>query len=509
MVLNRKLLKSCASWVVLLSVAGSLAACSWSPWSGSAGSSEEKVTAAETKAAEAPPPKKTSDQIEDEEFEVLATPIAPAPEVQESQALAEPAPVADTKPVESKAEKVEPLPTDPNTFLITVKDKTPDHPNYGKGNKKGFYVNNVPGDDIVLRRGETYTFRVQTSVKHDFYISRSPIGWGSGVYIHGVSGHFTYDGDVTLNVDENTPDTLYYQCRNHKNMGGRIIVVNKDADIAAVKKTLAEERKAAQKIVVAAKQPEVDEKKAKQKLAYVEMMLKFKGASLSPGAKTMIEGKIGKAKEAFAAKNYAATYGFADEASQLFKAPAVAKVDEDELKELRKEYNEKIEAIHSIEKSHQRAYRDAEKAGEKPVDYDRAAVAKMFAAADKMADKNDFDGAKKELIKIEHTITKAINAMLGSKTVVFELKFDTPADEYKYEVSRYESYLELIPTAIEVRKPSEGAIKLANNYVDKSKFYAGKAEESFKAKRYDEAIVIIKDATREVRRGLMLLGVTM
>jgi len=99
--------------------------------------------------------------------------------------------------------------------------------------------------------------------------------------------------------------------------------------------------------------------------------------------------------------------------------------------------------------------------------------------------------------------------MLGSRTVVFELKFDTPADEYHYEVERYKSYLVLIPKAIEVRRPSQGAIKLAQTYVDKGKFFAEKAEESAQAGRYAEAIVIVKDATKEVRRGLMILGVSM
>ncbi|MDH5377505.1 MAG: hypothetical protein OEX00_04205, partial [Gammaproteobacteria bacterium] len=120
-----------------------------------------------------------------------------------------------------------------------------------------------------------------------------------------------------------------------------------------------------------------------------------------------------------------------------------------------------------------------------------------------------YKSAIKALRKVEREVTSALNSMLSEQTIVYELKFDTPEDEYKHEVGRYKGYDELVPVAIEMRKPSSGALQLMEQFKKKADFFAEKAEESAKAGRYAEAIVIVRDATLEIRRGLMALGVTM
>ena len=111
------------------------------------------------------------------------------------------------------------------SVVSVTKDKT--HPQYGKGDSIGFVVNGVQGGALVLVRGKTYTFDVNTGVMHDFYFSTKHIGWGTGTVTKGVQGQFTYKGVVTFSPTAETPDTIYYVCRNHKYMGGEIHIVNR------------------------------------------------------------------------------------------------------------------------------------------------------------------------------------------------------------------------------------------------------------------------------------------
>ena len=54
------------------------------------------------------------------------------------------------------------MPTDPNTFLVTVGAKAAPHPSLGKGHALGFLINGVSGKRLVLERGKSYTFDIRT-----------------------------------------------------------------------------------------------------------------------------------------------------------------------------------------------------------------------------------------------------------------------------------------------------------------------------------------------------------
>lgn len=110
------------------------------------------------------------------------------------------------------------------SVISANKDKT--HPYYGQGDAMGFVVNGVHGKTLELVRGKTYTFNIDTGVMHDFYLAKKPVGWGKGALTEGVQGNYTYKGVLTFKPTADTPDLVYYVCRNHKFMGGEIRIVN-------------------------------------------------------------------------------------------------------------------------------------------------------------------------------------------------------------------------------------------------------------------------------------------
>lgn len=423
-----------------------------------------------------------------------------------AEKLAEPQPA----PMDTSSNLSLELPTAPNTYLITMGQKDKTHPFFGVGDARGFSLNGIQGNYVIARRNHPVTFQVRTGAMHDFYISTSAQGWGAAAYRAGVSGQFTYNGNVTFTPNLNTPDVLFYACRNHNSMGGKIIIVDENADIAAVKQQMEAERIAQlakhKDVVVAG----VDPKKVKQKIAYVGMLLQFKGKSLAPDQKSLVEEKLNSAKMLEKQGDMAGSLALAQEAAALFqKKSKEAGPSKEELAEQKEGFNDLLVTLEAFIDSHLASFKQAKEEGRKTVSYDSDAVGSLIVEAKGQAEKQQYEAAGKNIKKAERMVTRALNQMLNEQTIVYDLNFKTPADEFKYEVNRYKGYAELIPVAIEVKKPSEGSIKYMEGYRKKAEFFKEKAHEAAEAERWEEAIVVIKDATIEIRRGLRVLGVSM
>ncbi|HEY4713900.1 MAG TPA: hypothetical protein VIH30_06635, partial [Aquirhabdus sp.] len=153
-------------------------------------------------------------------------------------------------------------------FNVTVNTKDQTHPHPSEGSKIGFLVNGAQGRTLILVRGKTYTFKVDSSPMHDFYLTTDPVGWGTGTLTEGVAGNFTYNGVVTFKPTAETPDIVYYQCRNHKYMGGQIHIVNPGEE-GKIKIAEPVAAPAAAKAV----QQTIDKGELKQKLSFADMTI--------------------------------------------------------------------------------------------------------------------------------------------------------------------------------------------------------------------------------------------
>lgn len=485
----------------------------------------EKI-AAEKKAAKEKQKQKAEqeeDTIELHQIKTIEEP--PAEKLPDEPVSANKEPSATTEPASGSAaviavnkdeastsatEKLE-IPTEPNTYLVTVEQKNKTHPFYHQGDNRGFVLNGKQGQYVIAKRGEEIKFKVRTGVQHDFYLTTAPKGWGAAPYTPGVKGQFTYKGDVIFKPGKEAPTDLYYGCRNHNAMGGHIVVVDANADIAAIKAKLEEERKLAEKNAKSGANKGVDPQKVSQKIAYVGMLLQFKGKSLAPDQKAAIQAKLDTAKQQQKKGELAAALATAKEAGAMFNGSAKKSgPSKEEIAEQKEEINDLMITLEAFIDSHKASYEMTKKqAPEKLVDYDHDVVEKLVTDAVALTSKNQFGPAKRRIKEAERLVTKALNDMLNSQTIVYDLNFETPADEYAYEVKQYESYLELIPVAIEVKKPGKNTIKFSETYVKKGKFFREKADEAAEAGRWEEALVVIRDATIEIRRGLRLLGVSM
>ena len=105
--------------------------------------------------------------------------------------------------------------TGTSTYTLTVAAKT-----IGTGN--AYYYGSTQQAGFTLQRGGTYTFNHPTA--HPLRFSTTSDGThASGVeYLTNVN---KTSGVSTIEIDDNTPNTLYYYCSVHSGMGGRLDIV--------------------------------------------------------------------------------------------------------------------------------------------------------------------------------------------------------------------------------------------------------------------------------------------
>ncbi len=454
--------------------------------------------------------------------ESAKTEVAPT-ETQSPPASPLPATKAPAAPITT------PLPTPapitkkgPNHFVITVAEKTPAHPNFGKGHHLGLVLDNVPGKSLVLKRGETYEFDVQTDPLHDVYFSTSPMGWGGGTVADGIKGQFTYRGLIVVSPTENTPEIMYYQCRNHSSMGGKVVVVNKTASAVEIDRLLAANTNAIPAagtgIVNSGVQKNNTTDPAKQKIMLAELMLQSKssktaadaGGEAAKSALANANNKLQAARQELANGHTSQAQALAEEALQLIRGVTRAGSNEEATKLQRGRYNEALETLKNFQESHKQTFeRTVKKRGAAAaVDYEHGKVNGMVNDAHALSEKGQYEKATQLLVKSEYLVTQAIQAMLNAQTIVYDLNFESPADEYEYERKRFASYEELIPIAIEEKKPAEAVVKLMETYVTKGRARKSEADAKAKAGNYPDAISLMLVATEEIQRALRLAGVS-
>ncbi len=402
----------------------------------------------------------------------------------------------------------------PNSYIISLKVKSEKHPFYGVGDSKGFVVDGVEGKELILKRGESYYFHIDSTPMHDMYVSTDEMGWGANIVEEGVEGNFAFKGVVTITPNENTPDILFYQCQNHKAMGARFFVVDQD-DTRSLAELVAAHGTIGRVNAVKGDGPKVSDVELKQKLSYANMVVISKPArrvknSNNPEAKALFESsqkKLTEARELQEAGGNRAAMKLIDEALRNMSLASQMVPSEGLKGEQKQRYNSVVEQLSQQERSHKEAYDRLLQEGEDVVGYDQGAVSVYKSSAKAHADAQRYTAAITDIEQADRVVTTALNEMLDSRTVKYELNLDTPQGEYEYEHNRYLGYAELVPVAIEEKKPSAGQMMLLNNFVDKSKAMNAKGEAMAEDGSYPDAIRLMQEATKQVRKALRMLGV--
>lgn len=193
----------------------------------------------------------------------------------------------------------------------------------------------------------------------------------------------------------------------------------------------------------------------------------------------------------------------ANEAIRMVTAAAMMvpnKVDDSEVQ--RRRYKELLTQIDTYRNwEHQSSELDAETQAQLDNAILEIEKAAEYAARDDYVKANEFLGMALNIV------IKAKNNSLKERTFSYDLNFETPIDEYKYEMSRNDDYMRLIPIAITQKQPSAGIKNLMERYVEKAKIKRHDAELFFDEKQFDKAVSAMQDSTKDLASALKIAGV--
>jgi hypothetical protein len=400
----------------------------------------------------------------------------------------------------------------PYDFSVAVTTKNNSHPFYGKGGALGFSINGVQGRTLVLVRGKAYLFNIDTGPMHDFYLSTDSVGWGTAPLTTGVGGNFTYKGILTFKPSAETPDLVYYACRNHKLMGGEIHIVNPGEE---GKVTLNEPRAAASAVL--ATQPAPDKNEVSQRLNFVNTYISNSAAAKRITASSNAEAKskykaaqdrLAEALSAFDSNSLQKSKSKFDEAMALMNEAAKL-VPSDSMQKLAKtKFEESLKGVTDMEASFKQNREENPGAGSKARStLDSEKLKKMVEKAQSLAGEGKYEDANKLLSEAMNYISAALNNLLSNKTMSYEMKFTSPAQEYEYELERFSSLEKSFPLAVELKHPPQASLNLMESYVNKGKEKRDQASADAKLKNFAAALENIKKGTEQLETALKLLGV--
>ena len=177
------------------------------------------------------------------------------------------------------------------------------------------------------------------------------------------------------------------------------------------------------------------------------------------------------------------------------------------------EYEKKLESVEALEKSYRSFLKSAGRkpsaSGNNTDEFASLGISKLVEAAKKHAKENRPDDALRALDKAEQVMRSALNRVMGSSVIEYAEKFETPAEEYAFELERNRSYLEAIPLAIAQFKPTDEAklniesmVKQNRESVDQARVYAGQ-------KDYSRALASVRTGTEYLLNALAVAGLVL
>ncbi|MDP2369637.1 hypothetical protein [Rhodoferax sp.] len=135
-----------------------------------------------------------------------------------------------------------------------------------------------------------------------------------------------------------------------------------------------------------------------------------------------------------------------------------------------------------------------------------ARIDEMMERADTLIATGDQHQANVLLNAAYAIVVPTLNRMLSAETIVYELKFESVAQEYAHELARNRSFEELIPIALTRLGTSSEAAALADRYVSQSRDLRELARQQTDKADYRAALKTIQSATAHLERALRIAG---
>lgn len=135
-----------------------------------------------------------------------------------------------------------------------------------------------------------------------------------------------------------------------------------------------------------------------------------------------------------------------------------------------------------------------------------AAARARIDEAKALANGGELAQAVPVLERAERELMAGLNAFLGSATLLYAKRFETPAEEYAFELARNRSYRDLVPVAVAQLKPRREAVGLVDRYVAANARHLEAAEGHAAAGRAVQAVEALRAGTHNLQSALAAAG---
>jgi hypothetical protein len=139
---------------------------------------------------------------------------------------------------------------------------------------------------------------------------------------------------------------------------------------------------------------------------------------------------------------------------------------------------------------------------------DRARLDELLAKAAALTRAGDHAAAGERLREAYRLVVDAVTRLRNNETVVYALNFRTPADEYRYEEKRHQSYALLVHQMVSTGAAQGPRGQLVNRFLEDASRLAEQAREQAAGGDHATAIKSMEDANRNMVRALQMMGLS-
>ena len=170
-------------------------------------------------------------------------------------------------------------------------------------------------------------------------------------------------------------------------------------------------------------------------------------------------------------------------------------------------YTEVLQSVEVLEMSYQRNVERRSAWLAEVGDEDLKRVKILVNRARGMASAGQFSEANAVLVHAQRDMISSYNGLLGATPLVYDLRFASAEEEYKYETERGFAYEGLVPTAIHEYAPARELVTVIDRLVAESRALAAHARSHAQKRQFPNAIQSQREAITKLQRALEVAGV--
>lgn len=140
-------------------------------------------------------------------------------------------------------------------------------------------------------------------------------------------------------------------------------------------------------------------------------------------------------------------------------------------------------------------------------DEDLKRVKILVNRAGAMASVGKVTEANAVLVKAQRDMIASYNGLLGTAPLIYDLRFSSVEEEYKYESERAQDYEGLVPVAILEYQPPQESLAMMDRLVNESRVLTGHARSHAGKKQFPSAIQVQREAIAKLQQALEVAGI--